>query len=177
VPGTIGISPELLADWAGWIVDYQQPLYLIVSEPQLAEVTRVLRKIGVEKIGGYFDAEKITQSAFRTESFDSATPHELKDRIANAQVSLIDVRRDTEWTEGHVETAEHHFLGRLRDAIPNINKSKPIVLQCRTGKRSAIAASLLQAAGVKDVINMIGGMIQWQQSGLPVVRDDMQVVA
>jgi hydroxyacylglutathione hydrolase len=175
VPGTIGISQDVLADWAGWLVDYRKPLYLVVSEPQLAEVTRVLRKIGVENIGGYFDPAKVTQADLRTESFGSATPDELKDRIAGGQVSLIDVRRETEWAEGHVDVAEHHFLGRLRDSIPNIDKSKPIVTQCRTGKRSAIAASLLQAAGVKDVINMTGGMMQWKQSGLPVVKDEVQV--
>lgn len=177
VPGTINIAQDVLAEWAGWIVDYQKPLYLIVSERQLPEVTRVLRKIGVDNIDGYVDAEKVTKANLRTESFGSASPEELYERITNGEVSLLDVRRATEWADGHVDGAIHRFLGRLSESIEELDVSKPIVTQCRTGNRSAIAASILQAAGVKNVINMAGGITRWQQNNLPVVTDEVKAGA
>jgi hydroxyacylglutathione hydrolase len=81
-------------------------------------------------------------------------------------VRLLDVRAATEFAEGHIDGAEHRFLGKLQKELGQIDRSKPVVVQCLAGGRSAIAASILQKAGF-DVINMNGGYEMWQMSGLP----------
>ena len=70
------------------------------------------------------------------------------------------------------EGASHHFLGRLPDSLDAVASEKQTVVQCQAGGRSAIAASILQAAG-REVINMSGGYGSWVSSGLPV--DDSEV--
>ncbi|MCA9216680.1 MAG: MBL fold metallo-hydrolase [Planctomycetales bacterium] len=174
VPGTTNIPAAMLAGWAGWIVDYSKPVYLIVDSDQLAEAIRVLRKIGLDDVRGYFEASKVRASNLATESYQSATPLELKSRIDSGEVTLIDVRSQTEWNNGRIEGAEHRFLGRLQDSVASFRGDKPIVLQCQSGGRSAIAASILQAAG-HEVINMTGGFGLWTKSGLPVDQTEPTV--
>ena len=157
----------MLAGWAGWIVDYSKPTYLIAEPGQIAEATRVLRKIGLDDVRGYFDASKVRENKLTTESYESASPAELKSRIESGEVSLIDVRSAEEWNQGRIAGAEHRFLGRLPDTVASITRDKPLVMQCQSGGRSAIAASLLQAAGL-EVINMAGGYGAWTKAGLPV---------
>ena len=165
VPGTWNIPLGMLAAWAGWLLDYSKPVYFIVGEGQLTEATRVLRKIGVETLHGAFDVRAVRNSRLANERYSSATPVELANRIMQGDVQLIDVRSDAEWSAGHIAGAEHRFLGRLPDNLSAIN-SKPIVAHCQRGARSAIAASILQAAG-KEVINMTGGYQAWRAAGFP----------
>ena len=167
VPGTINIPAPMLAGWAGWILDYERPLYLIAEPSQLPEAIRVLRKIGADNVNGYFDANTVRQAGLDTESYRSAKPADLKPRIDSGDIKLIDVRSDQEWKSGRIAGASHHFLGRLPDNLDAVASEKPIVVQCQAGGRSAIAASILQAAG-REVINMSGGYGNWVSSGLPV---------
>ena len=80
---------------------------------------------------------------------------------------VIDVRSKKEWGEGHLHDAIHITLGNLFEQIDSVPKDCPIVLQCRTGLRSAIAASILQKAGIKEVVNLKGGFLEWKKFGLP----------
>ncbi len=96
-----------------------------------------------------------------------STPTELATRIESDEVTLIDVRSDEEWKAGHIPQAEHQFLGRLPETMAKLTHEKPIVAQCQSGARSAIAASLLQAAGL-NVINLSGGFSAWSAAGLHV---------
>lgn len=167
VPQTINIPTGMLAAWVGWIVDYSKPAYLIADPSQLPEAIRVLRKIGLDDVRGYFDVSKVREAGLATESYEIAKPGELVSRIESGEVHLIDVRSDEEWKSGRIVHAEHRFLGRLPENVSEIEGGKPIVAQCQSGGRSAIAASILQAAGL-DVINMTGGFGAWTASGLPV---------
>ena len=167
VPQTINIPASMLAGWAGWVVDYSKPAYLIADPSDLPEAVRVLRKIGLDDVRGYFDAAEVRSTGMASQSYRSATPAELHSEIEARDVTLIDVRSDDEWKHGHIPQATHHFLGRLPSNMNGIDASKPIVAQCQAGGRSAIAVSLLQAAG-REVINMIGGFAAWNEAGLTV---------
>ncbi len=171
VPHSINIPLSMLAAWAGWLIDYTKPVYLIGSPDQLAEATRVLQKIGLDTVAGFFDISAVRDATLASEGYRTATPDEVAEQIATGSVQLIDVRSVAEWHEGHIPKAEYHFLGRLPDTMYELQKNKPVVTQCRSGARSAIAASLLQAAGF-GVINLSGGYRGWKASGLPSVRDD-----
>lgn len=166
VPGSINIPSSSLVQWAGFFVDYDKPLYLLTDSDSLTENLRSLHSIGIDKVHGYFDYMAKDVSRCLTENYSSATPQELFGQIEDGSVRLLDVRAATEFHEGHIHSAEHRFLGNLLREMPLINRSKPIVVQCLGGGRSAIATSLLQRAGF-SVINMTGGYKAWRAAGLP----------
>ncbi len=170
VPGTINIPLSMLAGWAGWLVDYDKPTYLICEPNQLEEAARVLHKIGVEQIVGGFPVGELQSSGLASEVYATGSPADLASSIEAGQVKLIDVRSQEEWNEGHIEQAEHHFLGRLPGQVDQIPADRKVVTQCRSGARSAIAASVLQAAGIKNVVNLSGGYVAWKSEGLPSVK-------
>lgn len=170
VPGSINIPIGMLAAWAGWLVDYEKPTYLICKPDQLEEAARVLHKIGVEEIVGGFDAEQVRSSGLANEVYATGTPADLSHAIESGEVQLLDVRSDEEWKEGHIEQAEHHFLGRLPKNMDQLPRDKKLVVQCRSGARSAIGVSVLQAAGLKNVINLTGGYMAWKADGLASVK-------
>ncbi|WP_417738341.1 MBL fold metallo-hydrolase [Rosistilla oblonga] len=169
-PGTINIPVGMLAAWAGWLVDYDKPTYLICEPQQLEEAARVLHKIGVEEILGAFDTNEVRSQGLASESYPTCSPDELAAKIETGDVKLIDVRSDEEWNEGHIAAAEHRFLGRLPVTLAELPRDQKLVVQCRSGARSAIGVSVLQAAGFKNVVNLTGGYNAWKAAGLPSVK-------
>ena len=166
VHATINVPSESLVQWAGFFVNYARPIYLVTDEGSLTGNLRALRSIGIDHLGGYFDAAAVRKAGLCTEAYRSASPAELRERIEREQVQLIDVRAKTEFIDGHIAQAEHRFLGKLLKSIEDLDARKPVVAQCLGGGRSAIATSILQRAGL-DVINMQGGYRAWMQAGLP----------
>ncbi|WP_182865359.1 MBL fold metallo-hydrolase [Rhodopirellula sp. JC639] len=176
VPGTINIPLEMLATWAGWLVDYDRPTYLICQPDQLEEAARVLQKIGVDDIAGGFDAESVKASGSAIETYANGSSADLVHSIETGDVQVIDVRSQEEWNGGHIEHARHHFLGRLPETAEQLPRDQTLVIQCLAGARSAIAASVLQAAGWKNVINLSGGYKAWKADGYPSVKDEPATV-
>jgi hydroxyacylglutathione hydrolase len=166
VPHTINIPASMLAGWAGWLIDYTQPVYLVADAAQLPEAMRILHKIGCDNVQGYFDVVQLRDAGLLTETLPTETPSQLRQRIESDAVELIDVRSQEEWNGGRIHQARHCFLGKLDECISDFNGDRTVVLQCAAGGRSAIAASMLQAAGM-DVINMDGGFSRWRSEGLP----------
>lgn len=169
VAGTINVPASSLVQWAGFFVDYEKPVYLVTDSAALENQLRSLRSIGIDHVGGYFDANAVEKSGSRTASYPNASPQELEPQIDSGEVNLVDVRAETEFSAGHIAGAKHHFLGRLLREAVDIDRSKPIVAQCLSGGRSAIATSVLRRAGF-EVTNMQGGYKAWVGAGLPVVR-------
>ncbi|QDU58198.1 MBL fold metallo-hydrolase [Aeoliella mucimassa] len=167
--GTLNIPAGMLAGWAGWLVDYDKPVWLVAEPGEVKEAIRVLQKIGVDSIQGIFSASQLADAGLTGETYTSATPEQLADRIAADEVQLVDVRANGEWNEGHIPQAQHHFLGKLPETLAELSKNKQVVAQCRSGMRSAIATSVLLGAGF-DVINMSGGFDAWQKAELPVTQ-------
>lgn len=176
VPGTINVPASNLVQWAGFFVDYQRPVFLITDTKSLPDQLRSLRSIGIDRVGGYFDARAVTSAGLRTESYRSGTPAELQASIEAGRVTLLDVRALTEFNAGHIAGAEHRFLGSLLRELKHVPREKPVVAQCLAGSRSAIAASILQRADF-DVVNMQGGYQAWVDAGLPVVQEEAAAIA
>jgi hydroxyacylglutathione hydrolase len=81
---------------------------------------------------------------------------------------IVDVRGQAESDEVGIPGARHAFLGDIVNQMKDVPKDRPLVLHCGSGSRSAIGASVLQAAGFTDVANMKGGIDAWREAGLPV---------
>jgi len=92
----------------------------------------------------------------------------LHDHLQSGTSQVLDVRREPEWNAGHVEGATWWPLDNFKVSPPEIDRDRPIAVHCKSGYRSMIACSLLQRAGFKNVINVIGGFDAWEQAKLPV---------
>lgn len=91
----------------------------------------------------------------------------------NLQGALIlDVREPQEFAEAHAPNAILIPLGELGARLQEIDayKNKPVAIMCRSGRRSGIAAGLLEKAGYTDVSNVSGGILAWKKAGLEEIR-------
>lgn len=177
IPGTINIPLNgSFTTWAGWLVPYTTDFYLIVDDAVgtvVETAVRDLAMIGLDRVGGYFDAEVIDAWAAGERPLASTpqvTAKDLRASLSHGAVTLLDVRNDGEWKAGHIEGARHIPLGRLADRLAEIPTDKPIVVQCAAGARSAIGASVLRSRGIDNVINLVGGIGAWITDGLPTVK-------
>ncbi|MHB8950816.1 MAG: rhodanese-like domain-containing protein [Rhodoferax sp.] len=84
---------------------------------------------------------------------------------------LLDVRETHEYTQGHAPGSTLIPLGQLAQRLKELApfKNKQVVLICRSGRRSQHATEILEAAGFSAAANIEGGMLAWQQAGLPVL--------
>ncbi len=173
LPGTLNLPfNSSFVTWAGWLLRYDEPFYLIADPEHVEAVQRDLLAIGLDQAEGYFAPTVLDEwlaGGRALQDYRTATPEQLAEAVLAGEVTLLDVRARSEWDEGHLPNATHTMLGFLPRRISEIPADKPIVVQCRSGARSAIAASVLQASGLTNVINLSGGLQAWQRADLPTV--------
>lgn len=112
-------------------------------------------------------AKAVPQDAVPAPVIDVA-PKDLAARLAAGEVRLIDVRTDAEVANGVIPGAEHIPLDRFSPAALGPDDGRKVVLYCRSGKRSAQAASALAAAIGAPVEHLDGGVLAWEAAGQPV---------
>lgn len=97
---------------------------------------------------------------------------EAVQKINRDDALVIDVREPSEVAQGKIARAKLIPLGELKKRIGELekHKTKPIIMVCRSGSRSAGACGILSKQGFSEVYNLAGGMIAWQQSNLPVEK-------
>ena len=98
--------------------------------------------------------------------------NELRTRMEQGGVHVVDVRNAPEWQAGHLPGVPNIPLGRLASHIGELPRDRIIVAHCQGGMRSMIASSILQARGVPRVMDLRGGFEAWTADGLPVERAD-----
>jgi rhodanese-related sulfurtransferase len=93
-------------------------------------------------------------------------------RLYNDDALILDVREDKEFSAGHIPKARHIPLGQLAGRLQELEKfkTKPILVTCRSGQRSARACGMLKKAGFETVYNQAGGIIAWERANLPVAK-------
>ncbi|MCW2987796.1 MAG: Rhodanese domain protein [Solirubrobacterales bacterium] len=92
-------------------------------------------------------------------------------RLIDEGAQLIDVRADHEWEAGHLPGATHVPLDELPERTGEIDKERPVLLYCRGGNRSTMAAAALADAGY-DAVKLSEGIVGWDEAGLPLAPDD-----
>jgi rhodanese-related sulfurtransferase len=94
----------------------------------------------------------------------------LQSQLEKNNIRIIDVRTPVEWTGGRIKRAEHFPLSDiLDDKLPEAERDEDLVLQCGSGYRANIAASILKQAGYVNVRSLAGGIFAWSNAGFPVV--------
>lgn len=102
--------------------------------------------------------------------YRDVTVHDVKRALGATRV--VDVRELDEWLGdlGHIAGAEHVPLAQVAGVAGSWDPKAPIILVCRSGNRSGRVAAALAERGFADVMNMAGGMLEWNAVGLPVAR-------
>jgi hydroxyacylglutathione hydrolase len=163
LPGSLNISWGAdFTTWAGWLLPYDAPIWFVASEAGQAKgAARDLAMIGIDRSAGFAEPSVLDWWSAHVSPLERTAVLDWQgaDRAVEEDGAiLLDVRGQTEWDEGHIEGAVHIHLGRLRERAGELDRSRPVVLYCRSGNRSAIGASVLQAMGFSDVRNVEGGI-------------------
>ncbi|NDJ84412.1 MAG: MBL fold metallo-hydrolase [Chloroflexi bacterium] len=146
--------------YVGWFVDYERPLYFIAPGlPQVDEILGALRAIGVDNVGGYWAPEVVGDADARLHLM---TAQELSQRIGTDNPVIIDVRGRSEFTSRHIVGATNIPLGYLPRHLNQLPRDRMIVMNCASGFRSQIGASLLRRYGFENVTNLNAGPEEWE---------------
>jgi rhodanese-related sulfurtransferase len=163
IPGSIFIGLEgRFAEWAGSLLPFDKPM-MLVTEPGKEEETVVrLSRVGFDKIQGYLKGGYDAWAA-AGEPIDLIIDVEA-DELAmdiphDPQLVVVDVRRETEFADGHIANAQNLPLNEMNDVLTlsGFDDNQNIYVHCAGGYRSVIAASLMKREGIHNLRNVLGG--------------------
>lgn len=168
IPGSLnaGIDGPLSA-WVGWVLTPEMPLVLLsASRDDEREAQLELLRIGYDRILGSVEggiavwraAGRSVRNIPQVTTADLATALEQGDAL-----TILDSRELSEWAEGHIPGAVWLPVGRIPDEGHRLPREAPIAVHCAHGYRSAVAASLLERAGIPDIQHVTDGYEEWQR--------------
>jgi hydroxyacylglutathione hydrolase len=174
VPGAVCI-PIVEAGFGtklAWVADHDQDIVLIGRDDDDASHAAALAAaIGLRNIAGYLHGgmtswrveEKEVESI---ERIDVDGLHERRDEL-----QILDVREQSEWDEVHIPDSIHLPYHDIQGIPDELDDGRPVAVICASGRRSVVAASLLQRYGRKDVIHVVeGGVGTWEKNGYEATR-------
>ncbi len=166
IPNSISIGLEgRFAEWAGNLLPFDQSILLVTEPGKEKESIIRLARVGYEKFEGYL-AGGYTAWVEAGEKYDMIVDVEA-DELAmdipfDPNLVVIDVRKETEYADGHVSVAINIPLNDLIDpaSMANLEDTHNMYVHCAGGYRSVIALSLLKRQGFHNLRNVIGGFQQ-----------------
>ena len=163
IPGSIFIGLEgRFAEWAGSLLSFDKSMVL-VTEPGKEEETIIrLSRVGFDKIQGYIKGGFDTwlQTGEPVDMIIDIEADELAMDIPHdPNLVVVDVRRETEFADGHVAGAQNLPLNEMNDVLnlSHFEDNQNLYVHCAGGYRSVIAASLLKREGTHNLRNILGG--------------------
>lgn len=166
LPGSVGI--ELGSDfgsWVGWLLPYGAPIVLVAEPLQdIAEAVTQLARIGIDTVRGVIrDLGQATTGTFALVDLPA-----FRTRLAQPDAQVLDVRMPGERERAHLAGATERFLAELvTEGIPTeLDKSRPVLVACGSGRRASIAATLLAREGYWPVALTGGGVIDVIAAGI-----------
>jgi glyoxylase-like metal-dependent hydrolase (beta-lactamase superfamily II)/rhodanese-related sulfurtransferase len=160
-PGAVGIpvSGSSFATKAGFVLP-ERPLVLHASDEGEAErAARALQAVALFGVSGW-------QEGGGAEQLEPVSLEELETLLADDAVELLDVREADERDDGHIPGSRHLPYRTARAAAEaGLLNGRPVVTICESGPRAAVAASVLQAAGVNARPVLDGGVADWRANG------------
>ena len=160
IPGSIFIGLEgRFAEWAGSLLPFDKPL-LLVTEPGKEEETVIrLSRVGFNKMQGYLKGgfEAWLNAGEKIDILINVEADELAMDIPHdPKLLIVDVRRETEFADGHIVGALNLPLNNMNYLL-QLDDSKNLYIHCAGGYRSVIAASILKGQGFNNLRNVLGG--------------------
>ncbi|MCC6313180.1 MAG: MBL fold metallo-hydrolase [Thermomicrobiales bacterium] len=176
VPGAIAVElGPSFAIWAGWLTPYDRDVILVLDSSELVDEARTeLRRIGIDRVAGWLDGGMAAwlEAGLPVETMATMPVAELAQRMADRDdaVRVLDVRDPSEWAGGSIPGAVQLPVADIVSGAIPPDDGRALAAICGSGYRSVVAASLLQARGVKNVANVPGGTDAWVAAGLPLER-------
>ena len=163
VPGSIFIGLEgRFAEWAGSLLPFDAPMVLVTEPGKEKETIIRMARVGFDKVVGYlnggFDAWKNAGEPIDM-IIDVEADELMMDIPHDKNLVVVDVRRPTEFADGHLKNALNLPLNDLVDPamIANLEEEQNLYVHCAGGYRSIIASSLLKRQGMHNLRNVLGG--------------------
>ena len=164
----IGIRGDF-APWVGCLIpDVKQPLVLVAENGTEEEAVTRLARVGYDNVLGYLSGgfETWKRSGREVDAIESISADEFAKRLAANPLHVVDVRRPAEYAAEHVEGAVHAPLQFIHEHLGNFATEAVNYVHCASGYRSMVAASLLKARGVHNVVEVAGGFQAIQKTGV-----------
>jgi rhodanese-related sulfurtransferase len=102
------------------------------------------------------------------------TPEGAAELLRSGAAQAVDVREQEEWDAGHIGGARHLELAQLAGRAEELDRESPVLVYCRSGERSGMAAEALRASGW-EAFTLDGGLVAWVEQGLPLEPEDGSV--
>lgn len=91
---------------------------------------------------------------------------ELKTLLKNDNIQFVDVRTEAEFSENYIKGAQNIvYDSSFEQKLDQLDKEKPVAVYCRSGRRSAASAEILEQHGFKEIYNLDGGILKWMKEG------------
>jgi hydroxyacylglutathione hydrolase len=165
------------ASWFGSLINYGTDVWLVADDGAHAErLLRELMSIGFDRIVGVSVADDALIGV-DTVGVAQRSPLALSGALGREGLLVLDVRNRSEWKHGHIPGAVHIPLSELPQRLQELPAEGTLVVNCASGGRSAIAASLLLLAGATSVENLTGGIQGWTNAGLALTTDETPIAA
>jgi glyoxylase-like metal-dependent hydrolase (beta-lactamase superfamily II)/rhodanese-related sulfurtransferase len=177
VPGSISIGLEgRFAEWAGNLLPFDQSILLVTEPGKEKESIVRLARVGYEKFEGYLSggyAAWVGAGEKHDMIIDVEADELAMDIPFDPNLVVIDVRKESEFAEGHVSVAINIPLNDLIDpaSMANLEDTHNMYVHCAGGYRSVIALSLLKRQGFHNLRNVIGGFAQ-----IKLLEDKIEIV-
>jgi glyoxylase-like metal-dependent hydrolase (beta-lactamase superfamily II)/rhodanese-related sulfurtransferase len=178
IPGSIFIGLEgRFAEWAGSLLPFDKSIILVTPEGLEKETITRLSRVGFDKMEGFlkggFDTWK--NAGEKIDLIIEVEADELMMDIPfDPNLTIVDVRRETEFAEGHLPDALNLPLSDMTDIaeLAQFKDNQNLYVHCAGGYRSVIAASLLKRQGVHNLRNIKGGWAKIkEQEKVKIVKD------
>ncbi len=163
VPTSISIGLEgRFAEWAGTILPFDKTILLVTEKGKEKESIIRLARVGFERFAGYLDGgyEAWVNASEKIDMIIDVEADELAmDLPFDENIVVVDVRRETEFADGHIKEAVNIPLNELTDpaSMAHLEDNHNIYIHCAGGYRSVIAASLIKKEGIHNLRNVVGG--------------------
>jgi glyoxylase-like metal-dependent hydrolase (beta-lactamase superfamily II)/rhodanese-related sulfurtransferase len=148
------------APWVGTLIENIDQKILLISEKgkEIEAITR-LSRVGYDNCIGYLEGGfKSWKDKYGEEKVESISSQSFVDNLKLNSIKIIDVRRESEYTNKHIEGANNIPLSLLSNELKNISDTQDnYYIHCAGGYRSVIAISILKAKGIHNVIDVAGG--------------------
>jgi rhodanese-related sulfurtransferase len=178
IPGSINIGLDgRFAEWAGSLLPFDKPLLLITEKDKEKETLIRLARVGFNNVIGFvaggFDEWKNAGEEIDI-VIDIEADELAMDLPFDENLVVLDVRKPVEYADGHVKDAVNLPLSELNDPLNMaiIEDDQNLYINCGSGYRSVIAASLFKRQGIHNVRNIVGGWDEIKkQKNIPVEKD------
>lgn len=134
---------------AGSYLDPKDEIYLIIEEINLERAVRDLIRVGLDSIRGYATIDDLDHWNGKIEEVEAITFEQVEKRRKEEGVQVLDVRKATEYEDGHIPGSINIVHTRLADHLDELPKDKELLVHCGSGQRASYASSLLSKKGFK----------------------------